>query len=618
MRAIKNEFQILYEIVFLHKVESCIICIVGLIGLFCFQFGDGKSLTAYSVEVWDSIFSGNLLNIPEFYHENIRNAPNAGIGFSGANFLISLPWAIWNFPLWLTHPLMENSNVLTTPCLIWSKCFLMFCSVLAGMRCYRIVYALTSDKGKGQLAAIFFWGSGTLALSIGYSMQDEIIYILLFLFALQYVIQGKSVLSVAFLILTNTLCPFMILPSLVIIIFRYKNIFTILLITIASLIPYVLFSILLPAVVPLNDDYLDWFFAKSLLSTGLGNISCFAVILLIVYTVVYFRKSENYDLVCLLAILMSVMCVLSWLHIYRYFLCVPFLLIALLSSGSKYESKMKMSLILFSAFECCRLLGALFFDRTSLEPISIAPWLKEHIAVVDSYSFIELLTIFIPSLGKISLLLSSAIVGLTILLLCQLKKNKHDMLVNIGLSIKTISMIYVLIPLIFFSSYFAILSRVTVFQVPIEEDDHLAPAITESISLNQYYYSSEKQNLRQVQVRTVTWDRVYPQDLSLRLEIIEADTKEVLGHTDVLANNMPNNGILSFDLPRIQLSAEHWYVFRLSAVGTVENEEQAIYLLHSDDGTARVQESYTTIKDSDIGAELTFDYNVCLKIIGWK
>lgn len=625
MQEIKRETALLKAIMFKHKIECAIIIAVAVVGLVGFQYVDGISLTAYSVEVWDAVFSGKLLSFQQIFVENMRNAPHGGGGFDGVRFIIFLPWAIWNFPLWLTHTFGANTDVLSLPCLIWSKTFLIVCAILAGIQCYHIVYALTREETQSQLAAIFFWGSGTLAISVGYSMQDEILYILTFLMAIRCYCNKKNKACLAWIIISVTLCPFMILPTLLILLFKYKNLLKVLFYMILCLLPYVLLSKIFPANTPLRDDYADWFFFRSLFNTGYGSVSIFAVVVLIVFALSYFQRydsidEENHALLYLLATIMSSICILSWLHFYRYFICIPFLVICLLSIDSKKQFQIKAGLILLTAFEFCRMLGSAFFDRNCLNPVYITEFLKLDVGTVSSLSFVEILKIFMPSLeiDRVNGFIASIIFSLALLLLWLIKKDDNFQIIVINIPMKVISLIYALVPLAIFIVFFTSLFHITIFAMPIEGDDVLAPAITESVSIDQHYYASDGEHVRQVQVRTVTWGQTYPDDLILRMDVIDETTDKNIGSAEIAANLLPNNDYCSFDFRDLQLTSARWYTFRLSAVGTMRSEEDWLCLLHSDDGTARKTEYYVTINDRLTRNMTTAPYNIVSRIIGWK
>lgn len=77
-----------------------LICVTYLITSVIFSFRDGLSLTVWTVEFWDVLFSGNLADFYDYTDLNLRGAPHGAVAGS---FLPILPWCLWNFPIWLTH-----------------------------------------------------------------------------------------------------------------------------------------------------------------------------------------------------------------------------------------------------------------------------------------------------------------------------------------------------------------------------------------------------------------------------------------------------------------------------------------------------------------------------------
>jgi len=123
------------SIVQAYPVE-CVVMALGVIFMsIIFRYGDGLSITAWSVEIWDAIASGRLSDFTAVTTENLRGAPHGACGA----IIQLLPWAIWNFPIWLTHPLNGSAYIFSSICVLWSKLFLIGCAFLGGLLCYRII-----------------------------------------------------------------------------------------------------------------------------------------------------------------------------------------------------------------------------------------------------------------------------------------------------------------------------------------------------------------------------------------------------------------------------------------------------------------------------------------------
>ena len=622
MSYIKSELLILKDIYLNHKIESIIIAITGLVCLLSFNYMDGLSLTVWSVEFWDMLFNGNNQNFQEVFVENLRNSPHSGDGISGTVLFSSFPWAIWNFPLWLTHSFGSNTNILTMPCLIWSKFFLMLCSVVSALQCYHIVDFFTSNKKNSRLTALFFLGSGTLVISVGYSMQNEIFYILSFLISLRYFFNNRFYLSMLWLCIAVTQCPFMILPALFILLVKEKNIIKLFLYCILLLGPYYLLDIFFPAINPIRDNYFDWFFGRTTIFTGFGAVSIFAITLIFMYCLAYFRdyqslNERNQMLLHYITILMVILCFMSWLHFYRYFICIPFALMSIAVVCKNNNAKLLASLTLLTVFEFARTLGAAFFDENCWTARYIVPLFKEKLGIEHSLSFGNIINLFAPSLVLyIKCLVGSVIIAITIfLLLLFINKNINIFIPKI--SVNLISRIYVLIPIFIICCLFFLSFHTMVFSLSIYSNNILATPISNDRCLNEYYLSSGE-SLKSIQIRPVTWGRKYPDDLKIYLQILERDTNVEVGSAEIAANSLPNNNYISFEISDVKLKANKWYVFRLSAIGTMENEEQYIYLLRSDDNTANFERHFSTESDLHTNLELQRSYDIISQIVSWK
>lgn len=272
IETVRQEVSLIKKIICDYKITCSIIAATAFLGLFCFGYFDISYHTTSTVTLWDAIFSGRILEIPKVMAENTRSGMGGGLGFDGARTLMILPWAIWNFPLWLTHQDITQS-VTTTLCMAWSKTFLLICALAVGVVCHHIVKHITHNEDRAKLAAIFFWGSGTLFISIGYSGQDEILYILMFLYGLYCFLNCKRGFGVVFIGFSVFFSPFMILPALVVLVFYTKNIFKIGLLLGLMFAPYAIASKIMPPAIPVHDDYMGWFFGRSTFGTGIGVIS---------------------------------------------------------------------------------------------------------------------------------------------------------------------------------------------------------------------------------------------------------------------------------------------------------------------------------------------------------
>ena len=91
-------------------------------GLIFISYGyiDLKSLTAWSLNLWDCLFDGKLYHYYEYCAENIYNLDSA---YMGSNYLALLPWAVWNLPIWILQRFFGIAALGHAWTLLYSKIF---------------------------------------------------------------------------------------------------------------------------------------------------------------------------------------------------------------------------------------------------------------------------------------------------------------------------------------------------------------------------------------------------------------------------------------------------------------------------------------------------------------
>ncbi|WP_312635382.1 hypothetical protein [Oscillibacter sp.] len=619
-----NTWSILKDIVKTHKIESTIIAAVTVIGLVCFQYGDGLFFTGHAVEIWDALMSGRIKELPDIFVANYRGAPHGGLGLSSAILLSLMPWAIWNFPVWLTHPIDTNPDVFSLPCLIWGKLLFVLCVVLLGVQVYRIVYSLTDSKSRGQLAAILLWGSGTIALSVGYGMQDEVLYTLLFVVGLRYILKEKRVIGLICMGYSVVLAPFMILPAFLVLLWMYKNLLIVGAFAGCFLAPpFLLAKSISLGYSSVDDDYLSWFFERSTLGSGYGAVSIFGVLVCLTFIFSYFSKEDegkknHKRLLNLLAVLMTGMCVLAWLHFYRVFLCVPFLLIGILSVDEDQESKIKIGMIGFLAFEFIRMLCPFLYQSECMNTYSITGITKVLLGITSECSIPMALQTFFPVLIEVLPGISMAIASLAIFMLCLIYMPSAKKLLSIQLPVRVLTIINCLIPFVIFSGFLLVSARMDIYQIAIDGNDATTPDLAEVQSIDQHYFEAAGKTVNQIGVRTVTWGNSYPGDVVLCLEVLEKDSLEVIETTRADLNSLPNNDIYYFHFDNFRLNADEWYIYRFKLEGNLAQEISPLVLLHSDEGSNDSSHSYVCVEAENGPESQIMEYQIIQSMYSLK
>lgn len=331
------------------------ICITMLL----FEYVDCRSITVWSYNILDLFFSGNLIDFYEYSFENIRGAAHV---VCAGNFLPFIPLAIWNLPAWLINNLFEK-NELGIFALFWTKTFwlVLLFNIVYVMK--KICGLLTENKEGARYISLLMFGSCEVVLSIAYAGQDEVLYLLIFLWGLYNYLLEKKFQFYVLSIMSVSFCPIMLLPYFLLVIASDKNILSICSKLIIAFLPTVFFntfymnSIRFRYKISAGDNYLWWFFGQSTLNTGWGLVSIVAVFVCILFMHVYFNKpmldsrKSKCSIVFYLAILMTTLSFLGWDQYYRAFLWLPFLLLCVVKEKSV---NFKTTMFLLGLLECMR------------------------------------------------------------------------------------------------------------------------------------------------------------------------------------------------------------------------------------------------------------------------
>lgn len=327
---------ILNKISKLHFKLCLMVLIVSYLTIaFLFSYEDIVSYTTWSVNFWDLLFQGKLGEFYVYAQENLRQAPFEG--FCGS-YLTIFPWILWNFPLYLTHPFPEKITVDSMPCILWSKLLLVVCIVGIGVFVYKIVKDIFNlAEEQAWIAVLLSVGGYEIIDSTVYAGQDEVIYIFLFLASLYLLLRGSTKGFLIGTCLSVTVCPIMLIPFLTVFLICEKNIFKLLLGTIFTLTPSLLFEIAYS-----NDEIyqrtkeintsgvFECMMNGDLVGTALGNISLVGVALVILFFICYVtekkeKEEENIFLIYAISISFFIICFMAPFNVfYRFGIYAPF------------------------------------------------------------------------------------------------------------------------------------------------------------------------------------------------------------------------------------------------------------------------------------------------------
>ncbi len=325
-----------------HKVGYFSTALAAVICLIVFDYGDCISYTVWSVDIWEALFNGRIGEYFTVSAENKWGAPHGGNCY-GVLWLV--PWAVWNLPIWLIQTINGTYVVDEPVFMIWSKLFLILCTVLIGIYSKKIVKEMTNNDNLASLGMILTMAGGTAMISVGYSGQDEVMYMSSFLIGAYSLMVGKKVKGIAFLSFSVICFPLMILPLAVILLVKERNIIKIATVMVAPVFLDKVVSRLcgISAIPELAETYhiaaeftlqtiINWYFMSTSIWAGKSAISILALILAVVLICCYARKHADDRKTILLSITVCFLSIymLSWMHAYRYYSCMVPAIIAVL------------------------------------------------------------------------------------------------------------------------------------------------------------------------------------------------------------------------------------------------------------------------------------------------
>lgn len=576
-------------------IEIFLVALSIMMAVVVFSYTDFKSLTVNTIQVWDALFSGRIHEFFLVSAENLRGSP-AGGNCYGVLYLI--PWAIWNFPIWILN-IDAKSNILNPVCLLWSKLFLIFCSVFTAVYTKKIVEKFTGSKEIGTLAFLLTIGAGSLMVSVGYSGQDEIIYLLFMLMGIDYLIDGKKKKALILLGVAVICCNVMVIPVLALLLLFEKNILKLLLYLTFFLVPDRIVSFLCGSndiewlIEKSNyrmtanytfDTYMDWFFQRTAFNTGVGIVSVYIIIIVFVYLKCFFTKAHDteelhYDFLFYPTILLVGMCLCSWLHFYRYYICIPLLVCTTLITGYKKKDHVTgvFLLTLFSYIQTyisLKDINNFSFRYNIMNDIGVA---GDHLKSENIYSVAQM---FIPQLDLITIGVDSCYWAVAIFIVFYINR-KRKVSFHFEMSENKIRFVYLALPLCLVVAYLAIWGSFYQINYDIHSESALADAINGENELYQAY-EAKGTCLKYIEIRSCTWDRVYSDDIHLSIDLVDAETGQIVQTETVAANRLPNNQNIKINFDT-NVNPQNRYYFRFYSDRKSSNEEEEIYLMKASD-----------------------------------
>lgn len=337
-------------------ILALILTLIGAFFIFwSFNYIDGQSIMAWSVNNWDLLVEGRW---KDFYLDkaiNLRGAAHSDMTDEGMiSPFIYLAQSIWCLPIWLTHYFNGNLYVGTIGCVYWYKLFLFLVTVVTAYYCHRITKRISGDAYSSLLAGFLVLASSEVMLSTGYAGQDEIVYLCAMMISLDCLMRDKIIAFVLLSMYVVTLCPIMIIAVMPMLLIKEKNILKILAYAVVMFLPMLFWELVSSG---MEQKFTATTMADQLKRTLdyiqipiiSGTASVMVIAVLVVYFYAFITKPDVSDkkLLWISTLLMVYMSFFNDNLFYRSLLYVPFVAILIAcEAGGNIDIKLFLMTVL--------------------------------------------------------------------------------------------------------------------------------------------------------------------------------------------------------------------------------------------------------------------------------
>lgn len=453
-----------------HNGMTYLLCFSALI-VFCmftlFKYIDFEVMTVWTVNFWDLVFEGRLMDFYEYTIENIRGiTPTRCRG----NYLWLIPWCVWNFPIWIYCTVTGTVKVSSCWMFYWSKLYMLLLIVVIIIYICKIAKHILGEYDN-KLVTLLILMSPEILMSAMYAGQDEVQYLALYIMGLYYFMEEKITKAYICAAIASVFCPQMLIPFLVLLVIREKNVVKICSIVIGTMIPLVVFELIYGNDSIYTDNKLDLGgMLQGMLgetSVLLGNASIMGVLLVIILFFCYVNNFEwnNEGKRKILFINTLVFCAMSVYvkdHFYRLLLYVPFVVLIIILNKKNFKMNMFLFLCLTWArvYVACKTSGQQNMNTVSVYSDSWYAKIAEKVGSISYGNYTGLYHHWVEwrSIAGVLDIFADIIVFAAMLLLLYINlpqndNKKYDLDLPAGISILG----YVLCMPIILAAYFKIL-----------------------------------------------------------------------------------------------------------------------------------------------------------------
>lgn len=347
----KDKFLKMYRSDKVYLAEWILVIVTGIFVFVTACSWDLQSLTVWSTNVWDVIADGRPR---EFYAYTMENVTNVHHNYMGSEIMSVLPWSIWNLPIWIMQRFFGKPIVDSAVMLAYSKLFLVLVEVIMLIYTKKIAEHITGDKNKAVWAVFLSASSTYLYLSVAYQGQNDIFMMCASVLAVNALLKNKEKAFIGWSVLAIAIKPFFVLPFLAVLMLYEKRVLRILGKTVVAVLGLVAQKLIFFGAPGYSESMnsgpakqmLEDMFPKNLY-TSFGDISFFAIALVLIYFYCYtrnFGKSDLLDkrkllpkyIVYIITVVYTSYLMFSPFSFYRLATLTPFLYIVLVQNRKMY------------------------------------------------------------------------------------------------------------------------------------------------------------------------------------------------------------------------------------------------------------------------------------------
>lgn len=330
--------------------------LLWILWMFLYSYIDFRSLTIWSTTLLDCLVDGNLYDYYEIVHENIHGVPHDYFCY---NYIILIPWAIWNIPIWLIQRFLHIEILSNTWLLVWSHLFLIVVLFVTLYFTKKIVEIFVEDKTCQAWNQYLILTFPFLFLGIVLAGQTDIIAIAITVAAVYYLLKEKQGIFLILMAVSIAAKPFFIFAYVAVILLIEKNIIKIGLKLASSAVLMILFQLIYANAPMYLESYAagtgNSIIEKTVTSAIDANIVYKAPLVIIFLVIIYFAaycihydtsKEKKYYVIYMMVAPMMVYFCFSHYEFYRMIYLAPFLMILITINQNLYRMNVILETII--------------------------------------------------------------------------------------------------------------------------------------------------------------------------------------------------------------------------------------------------------------------------------